>query len=317
MYSKPHISVVIPVYNESEGIDELYRRATTAIASFTDSFEVICVDDGSHDTSLSQLINYHKKDARFKVISLSRNFGHQSAVLAGLSVTKGEYIGVMDGDLQDPPEVFERFYHKMKEGYDVVYAVRKKRKEGIFKKLSYWFYYRLLDKMADTKIPLDSGDFCIMSRRVVDRMLSMQEQSLYLRGIRAWVGYPQIGVEYERAERFAGKPKYDFKQLFQLAYNGMFSFSSLPVRVMRRLGYATLIFCFFYGLKILTFYFLYNDAPRGFTTLALAIIFFGGVQLISIGVLGEYVYRTYNESRQRPLFIIKDKYLNEERKTIL
>ncbi len=305
------ISIVIPVYNESEGIDELYRRTTSAMASFSDSFEIVCVDDGSRDTSLSQLIEYHKKDPRFKVISLSRNFGHQSAVLAGLSVAKGDYIGVMDGDLQDPPEIFERFYNKMNEGYDVVYAVRKNRKEGVVKKFAYWLYYRLLAQVSDTNIPLDSGDFCMMSRRVLDRMLTMQEQSLYLRGIRAWVGYPQTGVEYERAERFAGEPKYDFKQLFQLAYNGMFSFSSLPVRVMRRLGYATLIFTFLYFLKILISYFLYNNAPQGFTTLALAIFFFSGVQLISIGVLGEYVYRTYNESRERPLFIIKDKYLNE------
>ncbi len=305
------ISIVIPVYNESEGIDELYRRTMTAISSFSDSFELICVDDGSEDTSLSQLIDYHKQDPRFKVISLSRNFGHQSAVLAGLSVAKGDYIGIMDGDLQDPPEIFERFYHKMKEGFDVVYAVRKKRKEGLVKKFAYWLYYRLLAKMSDTNIPLDSGDFCMMSRRVLDKMLTMQEQSLYLRGIRAWVGYPQAGLEYERAERFAGEPKYDFKQLFRLAYNGMFSFSSLPVRVMRRLGYFTLIFSFLYFLKILISYFLYNDAPQGFTTLALAIFFFSGVQLISIGVLGEYVYRTYNESRERPLFIIKDKYLNE------
>jgi len=284
------ISIVIPVYNESEGIDELYRRTMAAIDSFSDSFEIICVDDGSSDTSLSQLIAYHQKDARFKVISLSRNFGHQSAVLAGLSVAKGDYIGVMDGDLQDPPEIFEQFYNKTHEGYDVVYAVRKKRKEGIVKKFAYWLYYRIFDRMADTKIPLDSGDFCMMSRRVLDRMLTMQEQSLYLRGIRAWVGYPQTGVEYERAERFAGEPKYDFKQLFQLAYNGMFSFSSLPVRVMRRLGYATLIFTFLYFLKILFSYFLYNNAPQGFTTLALAIFFFSGVQLISIGVLGEYEY---------------------------
>ncbi len=305
------ISIVIPVYNESEGIDELYRRTTSAMSSFSDSFEIICVDDGSRDTSLSQLIAYHEKDPRFKVISLSRNFGHQSAVLAGLSVAEGDYIGVMDGDLQDPPEIFERFYNKMNEGYDVVYAVRKNRKEGVVKKFAYWLYYRLLAQVSDTNIPLDSGDFCMMSRRVLDRMLTMQEQSLYLRGIRAWVGYPQTGVEYERAERFAGEPKYDFKQLFQLAYNGMFSFSSLPVRVMRRLGYFTLIFTFLYFLKILISYFLYNNAPQGFTTLALAIFFFSGVQLISIGVLGEYVYRTYNESRERPLFIIKDKYLNE------
>ena len=304
------ISIVIPVYNESEGIDELYRRTMSAISSFTDSFEIICVDDGSHDTSLSQLIEYHKKDPRFKAVSLSRNFGHQSAVLAGFSVAKGEYIGVMDGDLQDPPEIFERFYNKMNEGFDVVYAVRKKRKEGLVKKFAYWLYYRLLAKISDTNIPLDSGDFCMMSRRVLDRMLTMQEQSLYLRGIRAWVGYPQAGVEYERAERFAGEPKYDFKQLFQLAYNGMFSFSSLPVRVMRRLGYITLTFTFLYAFKILISYFFYdNNAPQGFTTLALAIFFFSGVQLISIGVLGEYVYRTYNESRERPLFIIKDEYL--------
>ncbi len=304
-----HISIVIPVYNEEAVIEELFSRVIPAIERIHQDFELICVDDGSQDKSLEKLIAYHQQDNRLKVISLSRNFGHQPAVFAGMSMAKGRYIGVMDGDLQDPPEVFEQFYSKLQEGLDVVYGIRKKRKEGIGKKLAYWLYYRLLDKMADTKIPLDSGDFCMVSRRVLDRMLNMPEQSLYLRGIRAWVGYGQTGVEYERAGRFAGEPKYNFKQLFQLAYNGIFSFSNLPIKLMRRLGYLTIIGSILYGLKILIFYFLYQTAPQGFVTLALALIFFSGVQLISIGVLGEYVYRTYNESRKRPLFIIKEKHL--------
>ncbi len=309
MTESPHISIIIPVYNEEAVIDELFRQTMSAMNLLDTSFEVICVDDGSQDKSLEKLLAYHRTDKRFKVVSLSRNFGHQAAVLSGLSLAKGEYIGMMDGDLQDPPEMFASFYNKLREGFDVVYGVRKNRKEGVGKKMAYWLYYRLLNRMADTKIPLDSGDFCMVSRRVLDQMLDMPEQSLYLRGIRAWVGFPQLGLDYERAERFAGEPKYTFKELFQLAYNGIFSFSNLPVRLMRRLGYLTIIGSTLYGLKILMSYFLYQTAPPGFTTLALALIFFSGVQLISIGVLGEYVYRTYNESRKRPLFIIKEKHL--------
>lgn len=311
MSIKTHISIVVPIYNEEAVIDELYQRTLTAIAKLTTDFELICVNDGSSDASLEKLLHYHQQEPRFKVISLSRNFGHQAAVLAGLSVAKGDYIGIMDGDLQDPPEVFAAFYHKMQAGFEVVYGIRKNRKEGIGKKLAYWLYYRLLDGMADTKIPLDSGDFCMVSRRVLNQMLDMPEQSLYLRGIRAWVGFRQTGLAYERAERYAGLPKYSYKQLFQLAYDGIFSFSNLPVRVMRRLGYLTIIGSALYGLKILISYFVYQTAPQGFTTLALALIFFGGVQLISIGVLGEYVYRTYNESRKRPLFIIEEKHLDD------
>lgn len=303
----PEISIVIPIYNEEEIISLLYERTTEAFKGH--NYEIICVDDGSKDSSYSLLLDKHQSDERFKLISLSRNFGHQAAVLAGLSVSKGSYIGVMDGDLQDPPELFPKFLEILKTDTDVVYAVRKKRKEGPLKKLAYWLFYRLFDKMSDTKIPVDSGDFCMITRRVLNKMLESTEQSIYLRGTRAWVGYKQVAYEYERDARQAGEAKYDFGQLLKLAYNGIFSFSSLPIRFMRKLGYITLIFGFGYALKVLFSYFAHGSAPEGFVSIILILIFFSGIQMIALGVLGEYIHRIYNESRNKPLFIIGESHL--------
>jgi len=301
--TKTIVSIVIPIYNESLNIDILIKRCTEQFNKLDENFEIICVDDGSKDDSLAQLKAAHQIDKRIKVISLSRNFGHQRAVLAGLTFTKGAFIGVMDGDLQDPPEVFFDFYDTLKNGYDVVYGVRKKRKENKIKRFAYWAYYRLLDKITDTEIPLDSGDFCMVRRRVLEKVLEMPEQSLYLRGLRAWVGFKQTPLEYERAPRLEGESKYTFKQLFQLGYNGIFSFSSLPIRLMRRIGYFTIVASFIYSLRVLFNYFFYNTAPEGFVSTILAIAYFSGVQLICIGLIGEYVYRTYDETRKRPMFI--------------
>lgn len=308
MDKNPEISIVIPVYNEEAIIDLLYDRVMTAISSFTQDFEIICVNDGSADQTLPLLVACHEKDPRFKVIDLSRNFGHQAAVLSGLTHSSGNYIGVMDGDLQDPPEEFSRFYHKLKEGYDVVYAVRKKRKENILKRGAYWIYYRFLNSIIDFNFPLDSGDFSMVNRKVLNKMLEIPEQSLYLRGTRSWVGYKQIGMEYERSERQAGEAKYDFRMLLKLANNGIFSFSNMPIEFMRKIGYFSLLVSGLLILRLFYNYFRYQSAPEGFATLLIAIVFFGGVQLVSLGILGEYLFRTYNESRDRPLFIVREKH---------
>lgn len=302
------VSIVIPVYNEEVMIDELFKRTVTAIQSFTEDFEILTVNDGSSDDTLNRLIACHKKEPRFKVINLSRNFGHQSAVLAGLSQAKGEYIGVMDGDLQDPPELFEKFVGRLNEGFDVVYAVRKKRKEGPAKKFSYWLFYRIFEKITATNIPVDSGDFCMIRRKVQQEMLRMPEQSLYLRGLRAFVGFRQSPYEYERSERFAGEAKYDFKQLFNLAYAGIYSFSKFPIKFIRSLGTFVIVASLLYAVKVLISYFMSGTAPEGFVTLFLAITFFSGVQLLFLGVIGEYISRTYDETRGRPLFIIDRKW---------
>lgn len=304
------ISIVIPVYNEEEIIDQLYSRTTDAMTALGLPYEIICVNDGSKDKTLELLLEKHKSDDKFKVLNLSRNFGHQSAILSGMANASGDVIGIMDGDLQDPPEVFEKFYKAMKDQEcDVVYAVRKKRKESAFKRAAYWIYYRALRMMSADDIPLDSGDFCLMTARVRDHIVENSEQSLFIRGIRNWVGYKQIGVEYERDERAAGEPKYNMRKLMQLAYNGVFSFSDFPIKFMGRLGYFTILGSILYAVYLISKRLIWGTVPQGFTTLILAIIFIGGVQLVSIRILGEYITRIYDESRSRPLYIIKDKYL--------
>ena len=304
------LSIVVPVFNEEESLDELFNRSLSALERITPNFELILVNDGSSDNSLEIIKTFHEKDKRYKVIDLSRNFGHQAAVLAGISHTSGEYVGVMDADLQDPPELFQEFLDKaMKDGFDVVYGVRKKRKEGWLKKIGYLLYYRLLTRIANLDLPLDSGDFCLMHRRVVDEILSIPEQGLYIRGIRHWVGFRQIGLPYDRPERFAGDTKYSFRALFKLAYNGIFGFSDFPIRFMGQIGVLTIIISLLYTIFILSKKLIWGDIIEGFTTLILAIFFFGGVQLLSISILGEYIIRTYNESRKRPLFIVKETLL--------
>ena len=302
-------SLVIPVYNEEQIIEQLYARCMEALKKITDDFEIICVDDGSNDKTLPQLVMYHNSDRRFKVLSLSRNYGHQAAILAGLSYSKGEYVGIIDGDLQDPPEILHEFIAKLDEGFDVAYAVRKKRKENILRKALYWTYYRILKRMSSINIPLDSGDFSVMTRRVVDFILSMPEQSLYIRGIRSWVGFSQTGVEYERDKRQAGQPKYSFRKLLGLAYNGIFSFSNFPVKMLTRIGSLVIVVSFIYIVITLVKKFVYGNVPQGFTTLIIFLSVFSGIQLLALGMIGEYVIRIYDESRKRPLFIVKDKYL--------
>lgn len=303
------LSLVIPVFNEEEIIDSLYCRCTKALEKYTDSFEIICVDDGSRDSTLKKLLHYHSEDKRFKVLSLSRNFGHQSAILAGLTYSKGEYVAIIDGDLQDPPEVIDQFKAKLEEGYDVVYAIRKKRKEGFIKKSVYWLYYRILKKMSSIDIPLDSGDFCVMRRNIVDHIVSMPEQSQFIRGLRSWIGFRQTGLEYERDKRQAGEAKYTLRKLFKLAYNGIFSFSTFPVRFLSRLGFLVIVFSLVYIAITLYKKYILGDVPQGFTTLIIFISLFSGVQLIALGLIGEYIIRIYDEVRKRPQFIIREKYL--------
>ncbi len=302
--SLPLISVVVPLFNEEENIQQLFNRCSEALNVWTNNYEIICVNDGSKDNTLLLLKEIHQKDKRWKIISLSRNFGHQQAFLCGLFHAKGNYVAMIDGDLQDPPELLYDFYQKMISGnFDVVYGVRQKRKEGFFKKFLYKSYYKILKKMASVEIPLDSGDFCLMKKVVVDNMLRMKEQSLFLRGIRSWVGFNQFGYEYERDARFGGEPKYTFKKLFQLAYNGIFSFSQLPVKILTTLGFWVVIIAVLYSFYALYVKITTPDVPQGFTTLAIAIFLFGGIQLLALGIIGEYVLRIYDETRNRPAFI--------------
>ena len=305
------ISIIVPLYNEEQVFHHLIDRLTTVINSTDFVCEVILIDDGSSDKTAKLIENICQEDNRFNGILLSRNHGHQLAVSAGLSNVRGKRGAmIIDGDLQDPPELVKEFYQYLNNGYDVIYAIRKNRKEGFLKKLAYSTYYRLQKKISSFNIPIDSGDFSMLSRRVVDYINAMPEQSRYLRGMRAWVGFKQIGYEYDRDERLAGETKYSWKKLFELAFNGIFNFSDFPVKIITRLGFLTIVFSLIYFVYNIYRRIYYNDVPKGFTATILAIILFSGVQLISLGFIGEYVLRIYNQVRNRPLFVI-DKIIKD------
>lgn len=307
------LSIVIPVFNEEENITNLYERLIGASANWDLPFEVILVDDGSKDNTLNMLRNLHKKDYRFKFISFSRNFGHQTAVSAGLRYISGDVVAIIDADLQDPPEELYKFLDKWREGYQVVYGIRTKRKENFFKKTAYYIFYRILAWCSSIEIPLDSGDFCVMDRTIVDCLNSMPERNRFVRGLRSWIGYQQIGIPYERERRFAGDVKYTFRKLLRLALDGVVNFSYRPLQLTGAFG---LVVCLLSFLGIV-FYLIYRILDRkifglapqdvpGFTTLILAILFIGGVQLFTLGVFGEYLGRIFDEVKQRPLYILKD-----------
>ena len=299
------ISIVVPLYNEEAVFEILIQRLLNVINTTTFTCEVILINDGSSDRTDDLIEKICIEDNRFTGVLLSRNHGHQLAVTAGLASVRGtKGAMIIDGDLQDPPELINQFYELLNSGYDVIYAVRKNRKESILKKLAYSAYYRLQEKISSFNIPIDSGDFSMLSRRVVDNLNGMPEQSRYLRGMRAWVGFRQIAFEYDRDERQAGETKYSWKKLFELAFNGIFNFSDFPVKFITRLGFLTIVFSLIYFAYNIYRKLYYNDVPQGFTAIILAIILFSGVQLISLGLIGEYVLRIYNQVRNRPLFII-------------
>jgi dolichol-phosphate mannosyltransferase len=308
------ISIVIPIFNEEENLQNLYTRLTAAAPSWGEDYEIVLVDDGSRDSSLTMMRVMAEKDAHVRVVKLSRNFGHQPAISAGIKIAKGDAIVIMDGDLQDPPEELHRFLAKWREGYEVVYAIRTKRKEGFFKKMAYSTFYRILAWISDIEIPLDSGDFCVMDRKVVNVLVhEMPEQLRFVRGMRAYSGFKQIGVTYERAERAAGEVKYTFKKLVQLALDGLFGFSSFPLRLATYMGFLISIPSFiigiFFVLHRLIGFKVFGHAPEetpGTASLAVGMYFLGGVILIILGILGEYIGRIYIEVKKRPFFVIDE-----------
>ncbi|MEL7163262.1 MAG: glycosyltransferase family 2 protein, partial [Bacteroidota bacterium] len=268
---------------------------------------VILVDDGSSDATENLLRNLAASDPAFVAVLLSRNFGHQLALSAGLSkVDASEAIFILDGDLQDPPELLDKFYGHISAGYDVVYAVRRKRKENVLKRSAYAFFYRTLRRISYIDFPLDSGDFSMVSRRVVDHLNAMPEESRFLRGMRSWLGFRQIGVPYERSERAEGESKYSFTKLFKLAMNGIFNFSELPIRLVAYLGGGAVVVSGLYLIITLIKRFFFGTVPEGFTAIIGTIVLFGGMQLLAIGVIGEYILRIFFQVKGRQLFIIKE-----------
>lgn len=309
----PHISIVIPCYNEQEVLPQLFARVDAALGSLSDTWDVVCVDDGSNDDTWKLLAQQSSRDTRWKALRFARNFGHQTAVSAGIFHTTGDVIVVMDADLQDPPEELPRFLDRWREGYQVVYAVRTKRKENLIKRLCYWGFYRLLSKITVNPIPLDTGDFCVMDRCVVDVLKQMPERNRFVRGLRAWVGFRQIGVPYERQSRAAGGVKYSINMLLRLALDGLLSFSTLPLRLATYLGLAVsgitfLGVIFTLAQRIFSAFFSrFGLGPvPGFASIMISILFLAGVQLICIGILGEYLGRIYDEVKRRPQWIIAE-----------
>lgn len=300
-------SVVIPVFNEEEVLESLYARLTRVCEKLAGSYEIIFVDDGSEDGSLALLKELHGRDGRIKIVQLSRNFGHQIALTAGLDSVSGDVVMVMDADLQDPPEVLPQFIEKWREGYDVVYAIRKERKEGVLKRAGYKLFYRGLRGLADIDIPLDTGDFCVMDRRVVSLLGQMPERRRFIRGIRSWVGLKQIGLEVERDRRYAGEAKYSLGKLWALAIDGVLSFSLLPLRMVTCMGLVISAFSLLCAVGLMVLKLSFGIPLQGWTSLAVAVLFLGGIQTMGVGIVGEYVGRIYDEVRQRPLYVVGDK----------
>jgi len=300
------VSIAIPLHNEEANVSELLRRLGEVLDTIPGGpHEIVIVDDGSRDRTLSLLEDASRKDRRLLVVALSRNFGHQAALSAAFDYVSGDIVVAMDGDLQDRPEVIPDLIAKHNEGYDVVYAQRAKRKESIWLRASYFLFYRLLASLADIKLPLDSGDFALLTRRVVEQMRAAPERHRYLRGLRSWVGFRQTGLVVERDERFAGKTNYGPIKLLKLASDGLFSFSIAPLRAAAMLGLIAIVMSFIFSGYTLYAKIFLNRTPAGFTSLMLFMSFLSGVQLLFLGVVGEYVGRIYQEAKHRPLYVVR------------
>ncbi|MBN3942039.1 glycosyltransferase family 2 protein [Nostoc sp. NMS9] len=304
----PKYSFIVPIYNEEEIIPELYRRLSAVMNRMDGLVELILINDGSRDRSLQLLRDLHQKDPRICYLSFARNFGHQIAVTAGLNFVRGQVIVILDADLQDPPELIPDMVEKWRQGYQVVYAQRTQRlKEGWFKRFTAYFFYRILKKLADVEIPTDTGDFCLMDRQIVDILNSMPERTRYIRGLRSWVGFQQTAIRFERNPRFAGEVKYTFSKSLALAINGLVSFSIVPLRLSTYLGLVAAAAAIFMALLVLYWRLFVPHSPlTGFTIILMAIFFLGSVQLVSVGILGEYIGRIYEEVKARPLYTLAE-----------
>lgn len=304
----PKYSFIVPIYNEEENIGEMYRRISQVMNQMDGDVELCLVNDGSRDRSLKMMRELHQKDPRVVYLSLARNFGHQIAVTAGLNFVRGQVIVILDADLQDPPELILEMVELWRNGYHIVYAQRiKRRQEGWFKRFTAYAFYRILKRLADVDIPTDTGDFCLLDRQVVDVLNAMPERNRYIRGLRSWAGFNQTAVRFERDPRFAGDVKYTFRKSFALAINGIVSFSKEPLRLSTYLGLLAAIVSLLMCLLVLYWRIFTPDSPlTGITIILIAVFFLGAVQLVSIGILGEYIGRIYEEAKQRPLYTLSE-----------
>jgi dolichol-phosphate mannosyltransferase len=307
------LSLIVPCYNEEAVLPKLFRKLTEAAERWDCEWEVICVNDGSRDRTWSILVGQHQADPRWRVLSLARNFGHQAAVSAGLYYCTGDAAVIIDADLQDPPEVVGELLARWREGYQVVHAVRKKRKDPLVKRSLAWGFYRVMAALVPFGIPMDAGDFCLLDRTVVDVMNALPERNRFLRGLRSWCGFRQTTVEFERHARAAGIPQYTFSKSLKLALDGVVSFSAVPLKLATHLGllvssfaFLGAVFTFLQKVFADQFAAVGLEPGPGFPTVVISILFLGGVQLICIGILGEYVGRIHDEVKSRPQWIIQD-----------
>lgn len=300
------ISVVIPVFNEEDNVPILYKRLKSILAKITNYYEIIFVDDGSSDSTPQKLNALREKDKKVKYITLSRNFGHMSALDAGLRHAGGERVVIIDADLQDPPEVITKMYKKSLEGYNVVYGVKTKRKEGILRRSLFNSYYKILDKISSYKMPLDAGTFSIIDKKVLAVLKNLPERNKYFSGLRAWVGFRQTGVIYERSARLKGKPS-SLKKLFKLALDGFFSFSYLPLKAASFFGFIFASIAFAMIIFVIIGRIFFKLGIVGWASTLSAILLIGGVQLITLGIIGEYLARIYDQVKNRPEYVVSDK----------
>jgi glycosyltransferase involved in cell wall biosynthesis len=305
--STPLLSVVVPVYNESAVIKTFYDRTSRALASVPDiDYELVFVDDGSHDDSHAQLAAFAAADPHVGVIRFSRNFGHQAAITAGIDMARGDCVAIIDADLQDPPEVIGGMVAQWREGFDVVYGVRADRDgEGRMKLLTASMFYRALNAITGIKIPVDVGDFRLLSRRAASHLSSLREHDRFVRGLVSWIGFRQTGISYHREKRFAGETKYPYRKMIKFALDGITSFSSMPLKLATWMGYAASLLAFLYLASVFVQKLL-GYTVEGWATIMVALLFLGGTQLICLGIIGEYVGRIYSESKGRPLYIVDE-----------
>ena len=301
----PYYSVVIPIYNEEDVILTLHQRLTKVLEKVGESYEIIFVNDGSTDTSVRLLLDLRAQDARVKVVNFSRNFGHQIAITAGLDHSSGDAVIVMDGDLQDPPEVIPQLISEWQAGNDIVFAIRESRDgEGLFKRITALGFYRILRRLTTTQIPVDAGDFRLMSRVAVNALKSIRERNRFVRGLVGWIGFRHSSIRYARDRRYAGMTKYPLMRMIRFALNGIFSFSFLPLQLATYLGFAVSLLSFIYLVYAIWLKLFTTRVVQGWASVMVAVLFVGGVQLVSLGIIGEYIGRIHDEVKQRPLYLV-------------
>ena len=307
------ISAIVPSYNEEKNVPLIYKRLTDTLSKISDKYEIIFVNDCSKDSTLSVIKQISEEDSHVKYISFSRNFGHQIADSAGLDMCKGKAVVIIDGDLQDPPELILEMYKKYQEGYKVVYAKRKTREgETWFKKATAKLFYRFLAAMTSIEIPVDVGDFRLIDKVIVNHLRNMPEKSKYIRGQISWIGYKQTFVEYHRDARLYGKTNYPLKKMLRLAFDGITAFSDKPLKMASAIGIISAILSLLAIVYALISYFIFDSAVSGWTSLIISVLFIGGVQLITIGIIGEYIARINNDVRNRPLYIIEEENIENQ-----